>query len=81
MNITENEKKMITAIAESEYHDADDPGGLTWTCCICDYFGSSAGGILSSLVKKDLAETEGYGYEDRCWLTEKGIETYNSFKK
>lgn len=89
MNITAQEMKMITQIAESDYHE--ELTKPTWLFEACEGFGDAAGGIMASLVKKGLAGTTGSqknrNPEDclddngECWLTEAGARVYQNFKK
>ena len=68
--ITANETQLLTAIRDSEYHDGRDPiGDPIWVDCACEGFGRSAGGIMASLVRKGLADTDG----ECCWITEEGM--------
>jgi len=78
MKITDNEKKMLNAIVSNEYaHEAgaDMIGVPVWSEAACESFGTSAGGVMASLVKKGLAGTmENPGDGDVCWITREGFD-------
>ena len=77
MKITDNEKKMLNAIVSNEYANevgADMIGVPVWSEAACESFGTSAGGVMASLVKKGLAGTmKGRGMGDVCWITREGF--------
>ena len=68
--ITTNERNLLTAIRDSEYHDGRNPvDSPTWVDCVI--FDSRAhAGTMSSLSKKDLAYSDG----ETCWITQKGFD-------
>ncbi len=65
MSITEKEAKMLRNIAENSYGDGD-PSAWVWADCLdCGpehLDRASHGGLIASLVKKGLAESDGAGY-------------------
>lgn len=70
INITANERKLILAIRDSEYNG---DGGLApvWVNCMWGWYGKRIfSGVMSSLVKKGLAGSDG----ECCWLTKKGLD-------
>ena len=72
---TEKERDLLQAIYFDQYHVAADPvDERVWTWSPCEDFGTSAGGIMASLVKKGLAGTEGHGKDDCCWITRAGAD-------
>lgn len=78
MKLTQNEIKMIKQIAEADTRDGGDLTNAVYTDFAVEGFGRAAGGTMGSLVKKGLAWTTGYGYDDTCALTEEGAEVYLS---
>lgn len=73
-NLTKREEAMIVRIAEDQYTDGD-PAQATWTESVID--GPADKGLLGSLVKKDMAHTNG----EACGLTPGGLEVYRMLKK
>ncbi|WP_327210131.1 hypothetical protein [Rhizobium leguminosarum] len=73
--LTDNEKKVLKALYHNTYgergdgvyshliDDSDEPTGLAKT---------SLPGIVGSLVKKGIAETEGMNDDKAIWLTDLG---------
>lgn len=58
--ITLNERAMLRAIVDCDYHDGLDPvDNPVWSAEVCDGFGPSAGGIVASLIKKGLISQSG----------------------
>jgi hypothetical protein len=72
MTLTDSEKKLIKAIGHSEFGNGqictkDNPA---WVDCIWGFEGKRLfAGVMASLSKKGLAETDG----ECCWLTEAGV--------
>lgn len=74
--ITDYERKMLTAIKESPYHDGEPCENYTWTEEVLrglDMPVSAHGGVLASLVKKGLVRHQGDGSESLVRMTEKGL--------
>jgi len=79
MNLTELEKDVIVAIAENQY--ANFPNDWIWSFAI-DYDTKitkteQISGVVSSLVKKELAECSGEGKDSVTRLTDTGVEAYH----
>ncbi len=74
--ITEKERALLTAIRDDEFQDGQCPvGNPVWSFSPCGQFGTSAGGIMASLVKKGLAGADDHGYSDPvCWVTQEGCD-------
>jgi len=80
-NLTALETAALSAIVNSEYRDGC--GDLTvpvWTFSVVDalvqYHGlteQGAGGVISSLVKKGLADVDEFDTDSAVWLTAAGI--------
>jgi len=81
--VTTLEAKMLRNIAENDYANGD-PEAQVWSDCLdcgpCSLDPKSFGGLVASLVKKGLAESNdhgwdaGAGHRDACvWLTEAGL--------
>jgi hypothetical protein len=73
--LTPKERKMLHAIAESEYRDGNDLDVPVWSW---DLGGRGAGGVIASLLKKGLIGQAGKGNPldgdgATVWLTEAGI--------
>lgn len=71
-NLTENEKALIRAIGHSEFGNGQicGPGNPTWVDCVWGFEGKKKfGGVMASLQKKGLAQTDG----ECCWLTDAGV--------
>lgn len=90
ISVTENERKLLELIRDSEYHDGENPvDHSVWTNVISGYFGGTKkmSGVASSLVKKGLAVFENYGYgakemkEGVCWITQKGFDAIKEGKQ
>ena len=79
--LTDNEKLLLDNIAQSEYTNGDrGPWVLVW-CNALDYSPNkipsiSVPGIMASLVKKGLAQTDG----ECCCLTVEGFDVWESLK-
>lgn len=75
--LTENEKLLLNNIAQNEYTDGQrGPGVWVW-CNALTYSpnkipAASVPGIMASLVKKGLAETDG----EVCCLSEAGFAAW-----
>lgn len=75
MTITENERKLMIAIRDSEYqeYDPDDPESgkdRVWVDCMWGFEGKKKfGGVMASLSVKGFAGTDG----ETCWLTDAGL--------
>jgi hypothetical protein len=91
MNITEKETKMLRNIAENDYANGR-PGTWVWADCLdCgpEYLPvTSHGGIIASLSKKGLAESDGSGWchidhrDQTCVrLTEAGLAAWQALAK
>ena len=89
MNITTNEMQVIENIAINEMNSANwgipEEAGDTWTWvdCVADLghhnlksWGKKISGVISSLVKKGLASTNG----ESIGLTEKGFQVFKTHK-
>ena len=83
MHMTENERKMLNTIVHSDYNiNHDNPvNNDVWLWDVCDRFGRSASGIMSSLVKKGWAVTTGHlpgdepgADEGTCNITQAGYD-------
>lgn len=77
MKLTEKETKLLKAIMNSEYRSGDPTkyrdAGLepVWVDCIWGFEGKRAyGGVMASLCKKGLVETDG----ETVTLTEAGLD-------
>ncbi len=80
--LSQGERAMIIALGTSEYHDASEPGGATWTAEICD--GKPARfALLGEIVAKGLAWLQGKGQllEAVCALTEDGVYVFEELQK
>lgn len=78
--ITPKERQMLIAIIESEYQNGqNDPiGCAVWTWSTTGWAGKSAGGIITSLVKKGLVGIDGAKGDEACiWITEAGYFAIN----
>lgn len=75
MTTTKLETLVLTAIALSEYHDADSvANNPVWVDCVTDVEGvtlAQVGGVFSSLNKKGLAWSDG----TYCAITQEGIDS------
>ena len=83
MNLTELEKDVIVAIAENQY--ADVPSDPVWSFAI-DFHTKitkteQISGVVSSLVKKGLAECWGEGKDSTVELTDTGVKAYHEIKE
>ena len=81
MNLTELEKDVLIAIATNEF--CDEPGDWAWSYSIhykCTMTTQKQlPGVISSLIKKGLAEHDDAGGEGDCVrLTKKGIEAFKT---
>jgi len=90
MNLTETEKKMLENIARSHYSESN--GGewkaydYVWADCLDQhphpFKTTSVGGLVGSLVKKGLVESDGLKPAEACvCLTHTGVEIYNNMEK
>lgn len=80
ISMTDRQRQMLAAINGSQFNESPDlPNARVWTWDVCDIFGRSAGGIMSSLVKRGWAGVDNSPRdEDRtCWLTQKGLDALN----
>ncbi len=81
-DLTENEREFLTALVDSDFfadtvHDKSDPDnlmtGVCWISCIPDFSDERRyGGVIGSLVKKELIDTNG----EAVRLIRKGAELY-----
>ena len=83
--LTRNEEAMLEAILASDFQDTENPvGHMVWSFDPCDGFGTSAGGIMASLVKKGLADVH-VNYDDEgnstCWITQAGLDALTAGRK
>lgn len=79
--LTKNEKTLLFAIKNSEFHDGQNPlNNAVWTDCVCECFNNTktASGTMSSLVKKGLAESQGKGRDAVCWITQAGLDALDA---
>jgi len=88
INITELEKLVIENIALNDYtainaarpETVEDVGGVWSDCLDCgpnEINRVSIPGVVSSLVKKGLVETNGETGRDACvYLTDRGLEAF-----
>ncbi len=75
MRVTEKESALLVAIRDDQFQDGQPPVGTrVWTWSPCERFGTSAGGIMASLVKKGLADVDGIGEDATCWITQRGFD-------
>ena len=84
MILTPNETKMIRNIAENDYANGE-PDAMVWADCLdcgpCPLPNpKSHGGVVASLIKKGLAESDCAGWDrgaqkdQTCvWLTDAGL--------
>lgn len=72
MQVTENERALLIAIRDNEFHDGDDPiDSPVWVNCIWGWEGTRKyAGTMASLTKKGLARTDG----ECCWVTQAGFD-------
>ena len=72
MNITTNERELLTAIRDNEFQDGRDViDNPVWVDCIGGWADTAKfGGVMASLTKKDLAGTDG----ECCWITQAGFD-------
>lgn len=79
MSLTEKEKMMLNNFKNDEYLGGD-MSSSTWSWNVCQGI-DGACGVMSSLVKKDLAWTQyNYSDDDMCGLTEKGREVLKTLE-
>jgi len=70
---TPKEAKMLRAIYDCDFHDGCDPiMAYQWSDVICEPFGPSADGLVSSLQKKRLAFQDGVKREACLAITLEG---------
>lgn len=70
--ITENEKELLIAIRDNEFHDGNHPvENWVWVDCIHGFADKKKfGGTMASICKKGLAKTDG----ECCTITQEGFE-------
>lgn len=75
MKITDNERSLLTAIRDSEYHDGRDPvDDPVWVNTLHGWSGTTKfPGTMASVLKKGLARTDG----ETCELTQAGSDALN----
>ena len=74
MKITELERKVMQGIVDSEFQNGSDGRSPIWSWSIrCDVAKKSIPGVVSSLVKKQLAYCDGEGKDACVALTDVGI--------
>lgn len=77
--MTKNQKAVLKLIAESEYHDGENPvDNPTWTGVIMSYYNGGEKeflGVLVSLQNQGyVGTTPKIGRDDgTCWITEAGM--------
>ena len=78
--ITTNERAVLEAIRDSEYNDGADTSAI-WTFSVWDNIDrtivpsrKSLGGIIASLVAKDLVREGGSGKDAQIALTQAGLD-------
>ena len=83
MNITPNELEVINAINDSEYGDLITDEIWTWSIAdnVKTLKGKEISVTVSSLLKKDLVHSYGWGEEAVVYLTEAGAALVTSEKK
>lgn len=71
-NLTSNERELLIAIRDNEFHDGNHPvNEYVWVDCIWGWEGTSKyAGTMASLVKKQLAKTDG----ECCCITQAGFD-------
>ena len=83
MKLTELEKDVIIAITENEY--SDSPGDPVWSWSVADnckiIHKDQVSGVVSSLVKKGLAECYEEGKDSTVKLTDTGVKAYHGIKE
>lgn len=79
MNITQKEAMVLDAILNSDYHDGSDPVMNPVWSFSCNPFDSitSLGGVMASLKKKGLADTDDDGDDAVCFITVQGWKAIN----
>lgn len=80
--LTEPEKVVIKAIAKNEY--TNEPNEPVWTFIIEDntnLHSKQISGIVSSLTKKELVDSNNNGKNSTIWSTKKGIKEYKQINK
>ncbi|MCK4260819.1 MAG: hypothetical protein KAX49_17715 [Halanaerobiales bacterium] len=75
VNITKLERKVLLAIVDNEYHDFYGKATVNqpvWVFSVSYDVGETKifSDVMSSLIKKGLAGTDG----DCCWVTAEGFE-------
>ena len=86
IKLTEKEQAYLKAVAYCEYHNGetgeDAIDVYTWADSIGNGdFGTSAGGIASSLSKKGLVKCTDDGHDDLIAVTREGWETLQAIKE
>ena len=80
--MTALERRLLTQIRDSEYHDGSDPvDHEVWRSIACEGFkGKQVNGVLSSLAKKGWAKTQEDGKDEEgrdesvVWITRAGFD-------
>jgi hypothetical protein len=85
-NITTLEAEGLQGICDSDFHDgADRVDNPVWTWSANPWSGTQGArlfsGVMSSLVKKGLAKSEGHGKDDCCRITQDGWDALQATKK
>lgn len=81
MKLTEFEKIVVRVLAKNEY--SDNLEDLIWTFIIEDntnLHSKQISGIVSSLTKKGLVNSNSNGKDSTIWLTKNGVEEYHKIK-
>lgn len=70
--MTENERSLLIAIINSDFHDGQEPvGDYVWVDCLDGWSDTKKfPGTMSSLVKKGFAKTDG----EACCITQAGFD-------
>jgi hypothetical protein len=78
-NITSNEAEVLNAILISDFQCSDEKnavvGHAVWTWSVADQVeakGKAFSGVISSLVKKNLAGSQEDGDDSIIWITSEG---------
>lgn len=80
MTITNNEREVLKAIVDSEFHDGHDPvGNWVWSFSANPWNDTADSrkfaGVLVSLIKKGLAQQSGDGKEACVTITAEGLKS------
>lgn len=78
--LTDNQRKLISAILHSEYRFDPNPiGEHVWSFDACDGFDpKSAGGIVARAVDAGLIEADGTGNDATVAVTQLGFDAYHA---